>query len=203
MSELCTMFNCNLAVATVLMLGCLSACTAPEANGQSAVDAQTQPAMGFHQLNATDINGHPFDLTRLKGHKVLVVNTASECGFTPQYKGLEELYERYKGTGFMVVGFPSNDFGGQEPGDEKQIAAFCTKNYGVTFPMMAKVHTKGPDQSPVYAWLTRKKLNGVLDSEVKWNFQKYLIDQQGRLVAMYPSAQEPLSEAIINWVEGK
>ncbi len=160
-------------------------------------------ATSIHQFTATDINGHPFALQDLAGHKMLLVNTASECGYTPQYKQLQELYDRYKDKGLVVIGFPSNDFGGQEPGDEQQIAAFCSKNYGVTFPLMAKVHTKGNAQSPVYAWLTQKKLNGVLDSEVKWNFQKYLIDEQGRLVAMYPSAQEPLGEPIINWVEGK
>jgi glutathione peroxidase len=159
--------------------------------------------MSIHQFTVTDIHGQPYDLASLKGHKVLVVNTASECGFTPQYKQLEELYETYKDRGLVVIGFPSNDFGGQEPGSEQQIAAFCRKNYGVTFPMMAKVHTKGPDQSPVYAWLTQKKRNGKLDSEVKWNFQKYLIDEEGRLVTVYPSAQEPLSDPIINWVEGK
>jgi glutathione peroxidase len=164
---------------------------------------QNQPTMSFHQLKAVDINGNSYDMAQLAGHKVLVVNTASECGFTPQYKQLEELYEQYKDEGLVIIGFPSNDFGKQEPGDEKTIAEFCQKNYGVTFPMMSKVHTKGGQQNPVYAWLTQRKLNGVLDSEVKWNFQKYLIDEEGRLVTMYPSAQEPLSEAIINWVEGK
>ncbi len=159
--------------------------------------------MNFHTLKAVDINGKPYDLAALKGHKVLVVNTASECGYTPQYEQLEELYRQFKDQGLVVIGFPSNDFGKQEPGDEQTIAAFCQKNYGVTFPLMSKVHTKGELQSPVYAWLTQKKLNGVLDSEVKWNFQKYLIDEQGRLVAVYPSAQEPLSDAILNWAAGK
>ena len=176
---------------------------APQAGPVPPVAAQQPGTMNFHQLSTTDINGRPFDLSTLKGHKVLVVNTASECGYTPQYKQLEALYERYKGRGLVVIGFPSNDFGGQEPGDEKAIAAFCEKNYGVTFPLMAKVRTKGDAQSPVYAWLTRKALNGVMDSEVKWNFQKYLVDEEGRLVAMYPSAEEPLGDAIIQWVEGK
>lgn len=190
----------RMAVVPLAMLACG---TAPQGAPGPTASTPTQPTMNFHQLSADDIHGRPFDMASLKGRKVLVVNTASECGFTPQYKQLEELYERYKDKGLVVVGFPSNDFGGQEPGDEKQIAAFCTKNYGVTFPMMAKVYTKGPEQSPVYAWLTQKKLNGVLDSEVKWNFQKYLIDEQGRLVAMYPSKEEPLSPEIINRVEGK
>lgn len=159
--------------------------------------------MNFHQLSATDINGKPYDMAQLKGHKVMVVNVASECGFTPQYKELEALYERYKDKGFIIVAFPSNDFGGQEPGDEKTIAAFCEKNFGVTFPLMSKIATKGAEQSPVYAWLTQKKENGKLDSEVKWNFQKYLIDEEGNLVTMYPSAQKPMSEPILNWLDGK
>ncbi len=133
----------------------------------------------------------------------MVVNTASECGYTPQYKQLEELYEHYKDKGFIIVGFPSNDFGGQEPGDEHTIAQFCQKNYGVTFPLMSKVVTHGQGQSPVYAWLTQKAMNGKADSEVKWNFQKYLIDEEGHLVDVLPSAQEPTSERVIDWLEGK
>lgn len=162
-----------------------------------------RPAMSFLDLSATDINGKPFPMAKLKGHKVMVVNTASECGFTPQYKQLEELYEQYKDKGLVIVGFPSNDFGGQEPGDEQAIAAFCQKNYGVTFPMMSKVSTKGPDQSPVYAWLTKKELNGRLDSEVQWNFQKYLINEDGTLFTVLASATEPLSDPILNWLDGK
>lgn len=159
--------------------------------------------MTFHDLSATDIHGEQQEMAQWKGHKVLVVNTASECGFTPQYEQLEALYQRYKDQGLVVVGFPSNDFGGQEPGTDAEIATFCQQNYGVSFPMMSKIHTKGDAQSPVYAWLTQQALNGKLDSEVKWNFQKYLIDEQGHLVGMYRSAQEPLSDPIINWVEGK
>jgi glutathione peroxidase len=157
----------------------------------------------FYDLSATTIDGQPYAFSQLKGHKVMVVNTASECGFTPQYKQLEELYEHYKDKGFIIVGFPSNDFGGQEPGDEHAIAQFCQKNYGVTFPMMSKVVTHGKGQSPVYAWLTQKALNGKSDSEVKWNFQKYLIDEDGHLVDVLPSAQEPTSERVLNWLDGK
>lgn len=193
------MRNTSLILA-LAFVGCASG---PQAVAPGEQPAYTSPTMDFHSLQATDINGQAYDLTALQGHKVLVVNTASECGYTPQYQQLQELFAMYKDSGLVVLGFPSNDFGGQEPGDENAIAAFCQKNYGVTFPLMAKVHTKGPEQSPVYAWLTQKSRNGVLDSEVKWNFQKYLIDERGRLVAMYPSAQDPLSEPIINWVEGR
>ena len=184
----------KIIILAIALFGCGQTSNTPETG---------QLPMNFHQLKAVDIHGETYDMAQLAGHKVLVVNTASECGYTPQYEQLQELYDRYKDKGLVVIGFPSNDFGSQEPGDEEAIATFCKKYYGITFPMMSKVHTKGEGQSPVYAWLTQEKLNGVMDSEVKWNFQKYLIDEQGRLVTVYPSAQEPLSDAIVNWVEGK
>ncbi len=164
--------------------------------------AQT-PAMPFYDLTATDINGKPFAFSQLKGHKVLVVNTASECGFTPQYKQLQELYEQYKDKGFIIVGFPSNDFGGQEPGDETTIASFCDKNYHVSFPMMSKVSTKGGAQHAVYTWLTQKAQNGSADSQVKWNFQKYMINEDGTMHGMLASAEDPLSGSMLNWLDGK
>lgn len=159
--------------------------------------------MSFHDLKATDINGNEIAFSQYAGKKVLVVNTASECGYTPQYAQLEELYQAYKDKGLVIIGFPSNDFGGQEPGSEAEIAAFCQKNYGVTFPLMSKVHTKGSAQSPVYAWLTQRALNGKMDSEVKWNFQKYLIDEDGTLHTMLATSTDPLSPPILNWLDGK
>lgn len=164
--------------------------------------AQT-PAMPFYDLTALDINGKPFAFSQLEGHKVLVVNTASECGFTTQYKQLQELYAEYKDKGLIIVGFPSNDFGGQEPGDEKTIASFCEKNYQVTFPMMSKVSTKGSGQHAVYQWLTHKAQNGLSDSQVKWNFQKYMINADGSLHGMMAPAEDPLNEAMLNWLDGK
>jgi glutathione peroxidase len=174
--------------------------------GGSATTEQTlaqTPAMPFHDLTALDINGKPFAFSQLKGHKVLVVNTASECGYTRQYKQLQELYEQYKDKGLIIVGFPSNDFGGQEPGDEKAIAAFCEKNYQVTFPMMSKVSTKGGAQHAVYQWLTQQTRNGYADSQVKWNFQKYMINEDGTMQGMLASAEDPLSETVLNWLDGK
>jgi glutathione peroxidase len=159
--------------------------------------------VSFHSLSATDIHGKPFAFDQLKGKKVLVVNTASECGYTKQYKQLQELYTTYQDKGLVIVGFPSNDFGGQEPGTEQEIEQFCQANYGVTFPMMGKVSTKGAAKHPVYQWLTEKAQNGKMDSEVKWNFQKYLINEQGELVTMLASATDPLDEVVINWVEGR
>lgn len=162
---------------------------------------QPLPPMAFHDLTATDINGQLYKFEQLRGHKVIVVNTASECGYTPQYAQLQELYETYKDKGLIIIGFPSNDFGKQEPGSEAEIATFCQKNYGVTFPMMAKVETKDEDQHAVYNWLTQKELNGVLDSSVKWNFHKYLIDADGRLVMSFGSAVTPLDEEILEWLD--
>ncbi len=154
----------------------------------------------FYALKATDIDGQEVDMAQYKGHKVLVVNTASKCGHTPQYAGLEELQQRYAATGLLVVGFPSNDFLRQEPGTDAEIAEFCTKNYGVTFRMMSKVEVKGDLMHPVYQWLTEKSQNGVLDSKVKWNFQKYLIDEQGRLIAVFAPGTDPLSEEVISLI---
>ena len=171
-------------------------------HGRSTIYAQ-QPVEPFHALSATDINGKPFPFDQLRGHKVMVVNTASECGYTPQYKQLQDLYTTYKDKGFIIVGFPSNDFGGQEPGKEKTIADFCEKNYGVTFPMMSKVIIKGEGQHPVYQWLTQKAKNGATDSVVKWNFGKYLINEDGSLHTVLASGVDPLSDAVLNWLDGK
>jgi len=158
--------------------------------------------MSFHDLSATDINGKAVSLSEFKGKKVLVVNTASECGYTKQYAQLQELYAMYQDKGLVIIGFPCNDFGGQEPGSEAEIATFCQKNYGVTFPMMSKISVKGDDVSPVYQWLTSKAQNGVLDAKVKWNFHKFLIDEEGKLVAEYGSGTTPLDDKILDWVKG-
>lgn len=162
-----------------------------------------EPTMSFFDLSATDINGQLVKMNEFRGKHILVVNTASECGFTPQYAQLQELYDTYKDKGLVILGFPSNDFGGQEPGGEQEIASFCQKNYGVSFPLMAKVSTKGKEQHAVYHWLANKSQNGVMDTQVKWNFHKYLIDPDGVLHMSMESAISPLDERIISWVEGK
>lgn len=190
--------NTMLLLSFFGVLGCFRGVKAPE-----QPVAQIQPMQPFHALTATDINGKPFDFATLRGRKVLVVNTASECGYTPQYKQLQELHEAYGSKGLTVIGFPCNQFGGQEPGSEAQIAAFCEKNYGVTFPMMSKVSVKGAGQHPVYRWLTQKALNGAMDAEVKWNFHKFLVDEEGRLVLSLGSGVSPLDERITAWVEGR
>jgi len=157
----------------------------------------------FYDFSVKTIEGETFDLSTLNGKKVLVVNTASKCGFTPQYEDLQKLYEKYKAENFVIIGFPANNFMNQEPGSNQEIMQFCSKNYGVTFPMMAKISVKGDDIHPLYQWLTEKDRNGVMDSKVKWNFQKYMIDEEGNLVDMASPRTNPLDDQIIKWIEGK
>jgi glutathione peroxidase len=156
----------------------------------------------FYDFKVKTLEGEDFDLASLKGKKVMVVNTASKCGFTPQYKDLEALYEQYKDV-LVIIGFPANNFLHQEPGTASEIRNFCTTNYGVTFPMMAKISVKGSDMHPLYKWLTSKKENGVKDSRVKWNFQKYLIDENGKLVDVVYSSEKPNSEKVLSWITSK
>jgi len=154
----------------------------------------------LHDFKVTTLEGEEFDMAELKGKKVMIVNTASKCGNTPQYEGLQELYEKYGGEDFVIIGFPANNFMRQEPGSNEEIREFCTSNYGVTFPMMTKVSVKGKNMNPVYEWLTKKEMNGFKDSSVKWNFQKYLVDEKGRLVGVFPPKTKPLSDEIVSWI---
>jgi glutathione peroxidase len=155
----------------------------------------------FHDFTVEDIEGNSFDLSALKGRKVLVVNTASKCGLTPQYEQLQKIYDTYGGDDFTIIGFPANNFMKQEPGSNEEIALFCKKNYGVSFPMMSKISVKGDDMHPLYQWLTQKSENGVMDSKVSWNFQKYLIDEEGRLVKMFEPKVKPDDEQIVSLIK--
>lgn len=157
----------------------------------------------LHDFVVYDIFGDKFDLSNLKGKKVMVVNTASRCGLTRQFQELEELYRTYQDRGFVVIGFPANNFMNQEPGTNEEILEFCQQNFGVTFPMMSKISVRGDDMAPVYQWLTQKSLNGVMDAPVAWNFQKFLIDEEGLLVEMIPPREKPDSERVIRWIENK
>nr|WP_294776679.1 glutathione peroxidase [uncultured Flavobacterium sp.] len=157
----------------------------------------------IYQFKVNDLYGKEFDFASLKGKKILIVNTASECGLTPQYKDLEAIYKKYKDQNFVIVGFPANNFGAQEPGSNEQIAKFCEMNYGVTFPMMSKVSVKGNDMCEVYRFLTQKSKNGLQDSEVEWNFQKYLINEQGELVKVLSPRVLPTDAVIIDWINKK
>ena len=157
----------------------------------------------FHSFKTKTIDGKVFDLASLKGKKVLVVNTASKCGLTPQYKDLQELYLKYGGDKFVIIGFPANNFLSQEPGSNSEIKQFCTENYEVTFPMMQKISVKGDDIDPIYKWLTSKSMNGKMDAEVSWNFQKFMIDENGNFVDMASPRTKPSDEKIIKWITSK
>ena len=159
--------------------------------------------MSIHEFKVENINGEEFDFSSLKGKKIMVVNTASKCGLTPQYEKLEALYQKYKNDNFIIIGFPSNDFMGQEPGSNEEIIAFCKKNYGVSFPMMSKVKVKGNDKCDLYSFLTSKSQNGLEDNKVQWNFQKYLLDENGFLVKVLSPRTLPDDPQISSWIEGK
>ena len=169
----------------------------------STISSFAQTKINLHSFKVTDIEGKQFDLASLKGKKVLVVNTASKCGLTPQYKQLEELYKTYGGNKFVIIGFPANNFLSQEPGTDKEIKSFCEKNYGVTFPMMSKISVKGDDMHQLYKWLTQKSINGVMDAPIEWNFQKFMIDEKGDLVGMVSPREKPDCDKIVNWIKGK
>ena len=162
----------------------------------------TNEKQSIYQFKVTDLAGNTFDFSSLKGKKIMIVSTASKCGLTPQYQKLQELYETYNTKGFTIVGFPSNNFLFQEPGADQEIASFCQKNYGVTFPMMSKVNVKGKHQAKIYQFLTKKVYNGVVNSSVKWNFQKFLIDEHGFVVKSVSPKTDPTDSSIISWIEG-
>ena len=161
-------------------------------NGNSQV---VTPLESLYNIKIKDINGDELDLAEFKGKKILFVNVASKCGFTSQYEGLQELYSKYKDK-LVVVGLPCNQFGGQEPGSATEIKSFCSLTYGVDFPMTEKIEVKGGNQHPIYTWLTQKEKNGKMNSSVKWNFQKYLVDEEGRLLDVFYSVTKPMSKKI-------
>jgi len=149
----------------------------------------------IYDFKVEGLDGSTIDFSTFKGKKILIVNTASKCGYTPQYEALQKLYDTYKDR-LVIVGFPANNFGGQEPGTNSEIKEFCKKNYGVTFPMAAKISVKGDDMAPIYKWLCNKAENGVLDASVGWNFGKFLLDEKGNLVEYFPSKVTPMSAEI-------
>ena len=149
----------------------------------------------IYDFKVAGLSGDTIDFAAFKGKKILIVNTASKCGFTKQYKELEELYEKYKDR-LVIVGFPENNFLYQEPGTNAEIREFCTKNYGVTFPMAAKIDVKGKNIAPIYDWLTNKSENGVMDATITWNFNKFLLDEKGNLIAKFDSKVTPMSDSI-------
>ena len=158
-----------------------------------------EPTASLYDIKINSLSGEAIDLNDFEGKKILFVNVASECGFTPQYAELQELYDSYQDR-LIIIGLPCNQFGGQEPGDAKEIESFCQQNYGVTFLMTEKIDVKGDDQHPLYAWLTEKDLNGVNSSSVKWNFQKYLVDENGAYIDVFFSMTKPTSEKITKYL---
>lgn len=163
-------------------------------------DAQQNVSKSIYDFKVPGLTGGDIDFAAYKGKKILIVNTASKCGYTPQYEQLEALSKKYDGK-LVIVGFPANNFLFQEPGSNDDIATFCQKNYGVTFPMAEKISVKGKSKAPIYRWLTEKKYNGFSDNAVKWNFQKYLINEQGKLIAVFPPATKPDAPEVIAAIE--
>lgn len=157
----------------------------------------TLSAQSIHPFTVKGIDGKDIKMSSFKGKKILIVNTASKCGYTPQYESLEKVYEQYKDK-LVIIGFPCNQFGGQEPGSNEEIVEFCKKNYGVTFPLADKVDVKGSNTAAIYQWLTQKSKNGVLDATISWNFNKFLLDENGKMIAYYPSNIKPDSDAILS-----
>ena len=153
-----------------------------------------------HKFTLTDIDGNEVSLDKFEGKTLLIVNTASECGYTPQYEGLQELYEKYNEKGLVILGFPANNFGGQEPGTDEEIKKFCNVNYDVSFPMFSKVSVKGDDQHPLFSYLTSVE-NPDFDGEIKWNFEKFLVNKKGNLIHRFRSDVKPKSDEIINTIE--
>ena len=159
-----------------------------------------QTNKNIYDCKVAGLNGGTIDLAQYKGKKILIVNVASECGYTYQYEDLEKLYEKYKDK-MVLIGFPCNQFGFQEPGTAEEIKKFCTEKYSVTFPLAAKINVKGKDQAPIYEWLTKKELNGVETTDVSWNFNKYLIDEHGNYIAHYGSKVKPFDSVLVAAIE--
>ena len=181
-------------IVTALLISCTAA--TPK---EDSMETTTKPS-SIYTFKVPSIDGGTIDFSTYSGKKILVVNTASQCGYTPQYEGLEKLYQEY-GDKLVIVGFPANDFGQQEPGSNEEIHEFCKAKFGVTFPLAAKVEVTGANIDPLFKWLTTKEQNGVLDAEVKWNFTKFLIDENGKLLASFASRVKPESEEISNYLK--
>jgi glutathione peroxidase len=154
----------------------------------------------FYRFSAKTIEGDEFDFSTLSGKKVLVVNTATKCALAPQFNKLQELYEEYGGDDFEIIGFPCNDFGKREPDENAVISEYCQKKYGITFQMMEKITISGEDAHPLYQWLTDSKKNGTLDAKVTWNFQKFMVDENGEVVDFVPPLGSPENKKILNWL---
>lgn len=198
-----TVMSIALAAIALVSLAAFGTYKGAILGGTEAHYPLTVAMSDFHSLTATTLDGKTFDFAQLKGKRVLIVNTASRCGYTPQYKKLQALHEQHGGEEFVILGFPCNQFGRQEPGSASEIGEFCSSNYGVTFQMMSKVEVRGNGQHPVYSWLCNASENGVGDHSVGWNFHKFLVDGEGRLVASLKSGADPLGDEIAGFAAGR
>ena len=190
--------NFIVLVACVMLMSCQNQAKSKKETANTTTEKVMKQSI--HTFKVQDIEGKEFDFASLKGKKIMVVNTASKCGLTPQYKDLQALYVEYKDKGLVIIGFPANDFMKQEPGSNEEIGAFCQKNYGVTFPMMSKITVKGKEMHPIYQFLTQKAKNGLEDSEVEWNFQKYLLNEKGELEKVISPRTNPNDKEILEWL---
>jgi glutathione peroxidase len=191
-------FSLLILVSTSFFLSIVSCSQTP--NQEATIMENNKVSSTIHSLEFTSIDGEKVSFADFKGKKILIVNTASECGFTPQYKELQAISEKYKDN-LVVIGFPCNQFGGQEPGDASEIKQFCEKNYGVNFPLAQKVDVKGENIDKVFNWLTDKELNGVESTSIRWNFYKFLIDEEGKLISSFSSNVKPDSDKIISLIK--
>ena len=187
----------SILYAVLSFFGCKQVKSKPENINMSDKSTFYQFLEANPNAKVRSIDGTEYDYAQLKGKKVLIVNTASECGYTPQYEDLEKLHQAYKDK-LIILGFPANNFGGQEPGTNEEIKEFCKSKYSVTFPLFEKISVLGDDMAPIYKWLTSKDLNGWNDQQPKWNFNKYLLDEEGNLVKYYSSAVKPMSDEIVS-----
>ena len=182
----------------LIFLGLMLAAVCLTGDRTPVAELKNKSILDFKMM---DIDGKEVKLKKFKGNVLLVVNTASQCGYTPQYEGLQKTFDKYKAQGFVVLGFPANNFRGQEPGSNEQIKEFCTTKYKVTFPMFAKISVKGDDQDPLYQFLTSKETNPNFAGDIKWNFNKFLIDRKGNVVARFDSKDTPDGEAVTAAIE--
>ena len=187
----------SILYAVLSFLGCKQVKSKPDNINMSDKSTFYEFLEANPKAKVKSIDGKEVDYTQFKGKKVLIVNTASECGYTPQYEDLEKLYQTYKDK-LIILGFPANNFGGQEPGSNEEIKEFCKSKYSVTFPMFEKISVLGDDMAPLYKWLTSKDMNGWNEQQPKWNFNKYLLDENGNLIKYYSSAVKPMSDDIVS-----
>jgi len=195
-----TILTMSILYAVLSLFGCKQVRSKPENINMSDKSTLYQFLEANPNAKVKSIDGTEYDYSQLKGKKVLIVNTASECGYTPQYDDLEKLYQTYKDK-LIILGFPANNFGGQEPGTNEEIKEFCKTKFSVSFPMFEKISVLGDDMAPIYKWLTSKDLNGWNDQQPKWNFNKYLLDEEGNLVKYYSSAVKPMSDEIVSMLK--